>query len=387
MSRFRPEPMEFFTGQEQLHPARREEVLAARAAARFDATEADVAAAIASPRVTREQLAALLSPAAAPHLEAMCARAQDLTRARFGTSITLFSPMYVANYCANNCTYCGFGATNRIARARLEGDSLTAELRALADEGIEDVLILTGESPKFSDTAYIADCVRQAATMFRTVGIEVQPMNTDEYAAVHAAGADYVHVYQETYEPGRYGEVHLGGRKRSFVYRFDSQERALRAGMHGVGFGALLGLDDPRRDALATLVHAETIQRDYPHAELSLSCPRIRPTGSDTEGAAQPVDERLLLQILCAYRLFLPQAGITVSTRERAGFRDAVAGMVATRLSASVSTGVGQHTEDAPEGDDQFEIADERTLAEVVAALRARGLQPVLNDHVRLPSH
>lgn len=386
MSRFRPDPLELFTGQESCDPARREEVLNARATARFDATESDVRAALARTRLDRRDLAALLSPAAGGLLEELCQAAVWVTRARFGTSITLFSPLYIANYCANNCTYCGFGATNRIARARLEGASLTAELQALADEGIEDILLLTGESPKFSGVEFIAGAVREASTMFRTVGIEVQPMNTDEYAYLHAAGADYVHVYQETYDVTRYGEVHLGGRKRSFVYRFDAQERALRGGMHGVGFAALLGLDDPRRDALATAVHAQTIQRDFPQAEISLSCPRIRPTGLDTEAAMQPVNERLLLQILCAYRLFLPQAGITVSTRERAGFRDAVAGMVATRLSASVSTGVGQHTDEAPEGDDQFEIADTRSLAEVVTALRSRDLQPVYTDHVRLPA-
>lgn len=154
----------------------------------------------------------------------------------------------------------------------------------------------------------------------------------------------------------------------------------------GVGFGALLGLDDPRKDALCVAIHAETIQRDYPWAEISLSCPRIRPTGLDTESPLTPVDERFLLQILCAYRLFLPQANITVSTRERAVFRDHVAGMVATKLSASVSTGVGAHVNagQAPTGDDQFEIADERSLAEVVDMLHQKGLQPVFNEHLRV---
>lgn len=376
-------PLDLFTGQEPSDPARRDEVLAARSSAAFTATEADVRAALGRTRRTRADLAALLSPAAAPLLEDLAAHALVETRARFGTSVALFSPLYISNYCANACTYCGFTCTNTIARARLEGTALTAELRALADQGVEDVLILTGESLKFAGTDFIAGAVRQAAGMFRSVGVEVQPMNTDEYATLHEAGADWVHVYQETYSIERYGQVHLGGRKRSYVYRFDAQERALNAGMHGVGFGSLLGLEDPRRDALATAVHAETIQRDFPEAQLSLSCPRIRPTGADTEGAAQPVDERLLLQILCAYRLFLPQASITVSTRERAGFRDAVAGLVATKLSASVHTGVGQLTEESPEGDEQFSIADERNLDEVIAALRGRGLQPVLSEHIR----
>ncbi|GAB2473908.1 2-iminoacetate synthase ThiH [Luteococcus sediminum] len=381
----RPGVLDHFSGQEQSDGSRRRQVLAARERASFDAvTDQDVARVLAKGELDEADIAVLLSPAAGRHLEALARRARQLTRERFGNSVHLFSPLYVANHCANACTYCGFTATARIQRARLDGESLDAEFRALAEEGIEEVLILTGESPKFSPVDYVAHCVERASGFFATVGIEVQPMNTDDYRRIHRAGAEHVCVYQETYDLDRYEQVHLGGRKRSFAYRFDSQERALLAGMRGVAFGALLGLADPRRDALATLVHARSIQRDFPHAEIMLSCPRIRPTGTDTEAASDPVDERLLLQILCAYRLATPQASITVSTRERPGFRDAVAGLVATKLSASVSTGVGHHVEEAPTGDEQFEISDERSLAEVVSMLRATGLQPVLNDNIRL---
>lgn len=377
--------LDHFSGQEQLDDSRRRQVLDARDRARFDdVSDQDVARVLAKDELDEADITVLLSPAAAGHLEALARRARQLTRERFGNAVHLFSPLYVANHCANACTYCGFTATARIQRARLDGEALDAEFRALAEEGVEEVLILTGESPKFSPVDYVVHCVERASRFFGTVGIEVQPMNTEDYRRIHRAGAEHVCVYQETYDLERYEQVHLGGRKRSFAYRFDSQERALRAGLRGVAFGALLGLADPRRDALATLVHARSIQRDYPHAEVMLSCPRIRPTGTDTEAASDPVDERLLLQILCAYRLAMPQASITVSTRERPGFRDAVAGLVATKLSASVSTGVGHHTEDAPTGDEQFEISDERSLAEVVAMLRANGLQPVLNDTIRL---
>lgn len=304
------------------------------------------------------------------------------TREHFGTSIQLFTPLYIANYCANLCTYCGFAADNRIHRMRLSPEGIEAELRAIADTGLEEILILTGESPKFSNTAYITDAVGQASRLFRTVGLEIQPVNVDDYRTLHEAGADAVSVYQETYNPDAYDLLHPGGRKRSFPYRFQSQERALRGGMRSVGFGALLGLDDWHADALATGLHASLVQKAYPAAEISLSCPRLRPTVADASVNPRDVHERQLLQILCAYRLFLPYAGITVSTRERATFRDNVIGLVATKVSAGVSTGVGDHAEGVDSGDAQFEIADGRSVPEVCAAIRARGLQPVMNDHV-----
>lgn len=206
-------------------------------------------------------------------------------------------------------------------------------------------------------------------------------MNAADYAKLHAAGADYVTVFQETYEPRRYGELHLAGHKRVFPYRMEAQERALMGGMRGVAFAALLGLDDFRADAYATGVHASLVQRRYPHAEISLSCPRLRPTPGSTAVDAQQVSERQLLQVMCAYRLFLPFAGLTISTRERAGFRDQSVAICATKMSAGVSTGVGGHNGEE-QGDDQFEIADDRSLAQVVDALRAQGLQPVMNDYV-----
>ncbi len=326
--------------------------------------------------------AALLSPAAEPFLEDMAARARDETRRHFGNSVCLFTPLYVSNYCANRCVYCGFNCDNRIHRATLDTDSVARELDAIAATGLEEVLILTGESRGRSGVDYIGECVRLAAERFATVGVEVYPMNTDEYAVLHACGADYVTVFQETYDPARYAELHLSGPKRVFSYRFDAQERALRGGMRGVAFGTLLGLrDDFRRDALSCGLHAREIQRRYPHAEISMSLPRLRPAGGIDNHVM--VTESQLLQVSLAYRIFLPFAGQTISTRERPGFRDGIVGLSATKISAGVSVGIGEHSGES-RGDGQFVISDPRGVGEITDALRRRGLQPVMNDYVRV---
>lgn len=208
-------------------------------------------------------------------------------------------------------------------------------------------------------------------------------MNSEDYAYLHQCGADYVTVFQETYNADKYETLHLAGHKRVFPYRLNAQERALKGGMRGVAFAALLGLDDFRKDAFATGMHAFLLQRKYPHAEISFSCPRLRPIVNNADINPKDVHEKQLLQVMCAYRLFMPFAGMTISTRERAGFRDHVIGMAATKISAGVSTGIGSHAEDSGEqGDDQFEIADGRNVEEIVEAIKARGLQPVMNDYV-----
>ena len=344
-------------------------------------TDADVRRALDGDPVI-EGFAALLSPAAEPHLEEMAARALDETRRHFGNSVCLFTPLYVSNYCSNECVYCGFNCRNGIHRATLDLPSVERELDAIAATGLEEVLILTGESRARSGVDYISKCVELASERFATVGVEVYPMNTDEYAVLHRSGADYVTVFQETYDPARYAELHLSGPKRVFSYRFDAQERALRGGMRGVAFGTLLGLrDDFRRDALACGLHAMSIQRRYPHAEISMSLPRLRPAGGVDNKVG--VTESQLLQVSLAYRMFLPFAGQTISTRERPTFRDGIVGLSATKISAGVSVGIGEHSGEA-RGDGQFVISDPRDVGEITAALRRKGLQPVMNDYVRV---
>ena len=355
-------------------------VLAARGA--YDPssyTESDVRRAIyAEPSV--EGFAALLSPAAEPLLEEIAARAREVTRAHFGNSVCMFTPLYVSNYCINGCVYCGFHKGNRIERLKLGLDDVARELDAIAATGLEDILLLTGETHSEEDVRYVCDCVSLAAERFAEVGIEVFPMNSADYARVQAAGADYVTVFQETYDTERYDELHPFGPKSVFSYRFNAQERALRGGMRGVAFGALLGLADFRRDAFACGLHAMEIQRRYPAAEISMSLPRLRPAAHMDQSSG--VSEAQLLQVSMAYRLFLPYAGQTISTRERPGFRDGIVGISATKISAGVSVGIGEHS-GAGHGERQFVISDPRGVDDVVSALRSNGLQPVMADYVR----
>ncbi len=348
-------------------------------------TARDVKQALAKTNRGPEEFKALLSPAAEPFLEQMAKCAQKETREHFGNSVCLFTPLYISNYCENYCIYCGFNCHNQIRRARLDIEQIEKEMKAIAATGLEEILILTGESRKKSDVAYIGEACRMARNYFKMVGIEVYPMNSEDYAYLHQCGADYVTVFQETYNSDKYETLHLAGHKRVFPYRFNAQERALKGGMRGVAFAALLGLDDFRKDAFATGMHAYLLQRKYPHAEISFSCPRLRPIVNNSQINPRDVHEKELLQVMCAYRLFMPFAAMTISTRERAGFRDHVIGLAATKISAGVCTGVGSHSEESgQQGDDQFEIADNRNVAQMVAAIQARGLQPVMNDYVYL---
>lgn len=374
--------MAYLPGMEQIDPTVREQVIAAMEA--YDAmayTARDVRAALDADARTPGHFAALLSPAAEPFLEEMAAKARQEKRRFFGDNVYLFTPIYISNYCENYCIYCGFNCHNKIRRAKLDMPAIEREMAAIAKTGLEEILILTGESRAMSDVRYIGEACRIARRYFKMVGVEVYPMNSDEYAYLHACGVDYVTVFQETYHASRYEQLHLAGHKRIFPYRIEAQERALMGGMRGVAFAALLGLDDFRKDAFATGVHAYLLQRKYPHAEISFSCPRLRPIVNNDKINPKDVHERQLLQVMCAYRLFMPFAGMTISTRERQGFRDRVIDIAATKISAGVSTGIGGHTGEE-EGDDQFEIADERNVEQVVAAIRAEGLQPVMNDYV-----
>lgn len=329
-------------------------------------------------------LKVLLSPAAQPYLEDMAFRAKQETAKHFGNTVSMFTPLYIANYCENYCVYCGFNCSNKINRGKLSMSEIESEYRAIAETGLREILLLTGESKTASPVSYIADAVRLAKKYFSTIGIEVYPMNVDEYAAIKEAGADFVSVYQETYDPKRYEEVHLRGHKRVFPYRFNSQERAILGGMRGVSFGSLLGLGDFRKDAFSAGLHAYFIQQKYPWTEISFSLPRLRPFINNAGNNPNDVHETQLLQVMLAYRIFMPFAGITISTRERAGFRDNVVGLCATKISAGVKVGIGGHGNNEQKGDEQFEISDSRSVDKVRKSLIERGLQPVFTDYVRV---
>ncbi len=352
-------------------------------------TAKDVKAALEHETCTIDDFKALLSPAAEPFLEQMAERARFETSKHFGNTVYLFTPLYIANYCENYCVYCGFNCYNNISRMKLSMEQIAREMQIIHDSGMEEILILTGESRAQSNVEYIGEACKLARKYFRMVGLEIYPVNVDEYKYLHKCGADYVTVFQETYDRCRYSELHLLGHKRVYPYRFDAQERALMGGMRGVAFSALLGLSDFRKDALASALHVYFLQRKYPHAEMSLSCPRLRPIINNDKINPLDVHETQLCQIICAYRIFLPFVGITVSSRESESFRNGIVKIAATKVSAGVSTGIGDHESkyngkksNENEGDEQFEINDSRSLDVMYKDIAAEGLQPVLNDYI-----
>ena len=422
MKKNRIDHMKYLPDMEQLEESDvMDQVISAMNSYDYDKyTEADVRRALAHDNRTPEDFQALLSPAALPLLEEIAQAARIETRKHFGNSVCMFTPIYIANYCENYCIYCGFNCHNKIRRAQLNEEEIEKEMAAIAETGLQEILILTGESKSKSNVEYIGKACEIARKYFKVVGLEVYPMNSDEYAYLHKCGADYVTVFQETYNSDKYETLHLAGHKRIypylhkcgadyvtvfqetynsdkyetlhlaghkriFPYRLNTQERALKGGMRGVGFAALLGLDDFRKDAFATGYHAYLLQRKYPHAEIAFSCPRLRPIINNDRINPKDVHEPQLLQVVCAYRLFMPFASITVSTRECERVRDNLVNIAATKISAGVSTGIGSHVEDIEDkGDDQFEISDGRSVDEVFNALKDHGLQPVMNDYIYL---
>lgn len=382
--------MKYMPGMEQIHSDIQEKVMSQVSS--YDSSEytaKDVRTALQHETVTLEDFKALLSPAAESFLEQMAQRARIETSKHFGNTVYLFTPLYIANYCENYCVYCGFNCYNHIQRMKLTMEQIEREMKVIADSGMEEILILTGESRAMSNVEYIGQACKLARKYFRMVGVEIYPVNTDEYRYLHECGVDYVTVFQETYDTDKYETLHLMRHKRIWPYRFDSQERALMGGMRGVGFSALLGLSDFRKDALASALHVYYLQRKYPQAEMSLSCPRLRPIINNGKISPLDVHEKQLCQVLCAYRLFMPFVGITVSSRESASFRNGIAKIAATKISAGVSTGIGDHESKysgeqsgEQEGDEQFEINDNRSLQAMYADMSKEGLQPVLNDYL-----
>lgn len=386
----RKDPMEYLPGMERIESDVCRKVMEQVDGYDYSAyTAREVRAALEHETCTLEDFKALLSPAAEPFLEEMAQRARMETSRHFGNTVYLFTPLYIANYCENYCVYCGFNCYNHIRRMKLTMEQIEKEMKVIADSGMEEILLLTGESRSQSGVEYIGEACKLARKYFRMVGLEIYPVNTDEYRYLHECGADYVTVFQETYDIEKYETLHLMGHKRVWPYRFDAQERALRGGMRGAGFSALLGLSDFRRDALASALHVYYLQRKYPQAEMSLSCPRLRPIINNDRINPLDVREKQLCQVLCAYRVFLPFVGITVSSRESASFRNGIVKIAATKVSAGVSTGIGDHERkytgketDGEAGDEQFEINDGRSMEKMYADIAAEGLQPVLNDYL-----
>ncbi len=343
---------------------------------------ADVVRAVNGEQPSAKDLAALLSPAAAPFLEDMARRAQALTRRHFGNTISLYTPLYLSDYCSGGCRYCGFAADRRHTRRCLDAEERRAEMAAIAKLGIEEILLLTGERSETVDFEYVEKAVREAAARFHAVTVEVFPMTSAEYSRLIAAGCTGLTLYQETYDETIYADMHRWGPKRDYRSRLSAPENALNAGMRNVGLGVLLGLAPPTTDILALAAHLQRLRRRWWRAGFSISFPRIRPEAGGFQ-APHPVDDRMLAQIILALRIYLPDVPLVLSTREASTFRDNLAGLGITKMSVASRTTVGgyqpRHTTVTSSG--QFRVNDNRDMPAFLAAMRERGLWPVLKNN------
>ncbi|MDR2549088.1 MAG: 2-iminoacetate synthase ThiH [Desulfobulbus sp.] len=342
-------------------------------------TDADVERVLGKDKPGAMDFLTLLSHRAAGHLEAMARRAHQLTVQHFGRTIQMFIPLYISNHCTNHCAYCGFNHNNPILRRKLSLEEIETEARAIAATGMQHILFLTGEAPRFTPMQYLEEAARLLKRHFASVAIEVYPLEVEEYRRLRQAGVDGMTLFQETYDQAVYKRVHPAGRKRDYHWRLNAPERAAKGGMRAVNIGPLLGLAEPRREMFFTGLHARYLENSYLETEVAISLPRF----NAAEGNFLPdfrVDDKTFVQFLTALRIFLPRAGLTISTRESATFRDRILPLGATRYSAGSSTGVGGYTEIRVEQTPQFEITDDRSVDEVAAAIVARGYQPVYKD-------
>lgn len=373
-----------------------------------EAETAEVRRLIVAGPQSLSDFAALLSPAASDLLESLCTRAQALTRQRFGRVIRLFAPLYLSNECINNCSYCGFSRDNGILRVTLSIDEVVREAKALRDQGFRHVLLVAGEHPKFVAHGYLRECIAALRPWVPGISLEVGPMETGDYVPLVAAGAEGLVVYQETYDREVYARMHTAGPKRDFDWRLECPERAAAAGFRRLGIAALHGLADWRTEAIATAAHAAYLLRHCWKATLTISIPRLRPCAGEFQPLTR-LGDRELAQLVAAFRLFLPDAGIVLSTREPAALRDGLLPLGITHASAGSHTEPGGYTgagkdhihqtvrgrivelaAGASEWDPsarqvtpatgQFEIADDRSPAEVAAQIRHLGYEPVWKD-------
>ena len=343
-------------------------------------TPADVERALWCDEPGPQELVALLSPAARPFIEIMAQRSRLLTQRHFGRTISLYTPLYLSNHCTNGCMYCGFASDRPQTRHRLELPEAEKEMEILKEMGFEDVLLLTGERTSHAGFEYLLECVSLAAQRFHSVGIESFPMTAREYALMVRAGCSSVTLYQETYDLRQYERLHRWGPKKDYLNRLEAPGRAMRAGMRTVGLGVLLGLSDPVFDAVCLLRHAGYLQRTHWMSGITLSFPRLRPQGGDF-AALFPVDEAWLARMVFAIRIVLPDVPLLLSTRERPEFRDGMAGLGISKMSAGSRTTVGGYGGEAePTTEAQFQVSDKRSVPDICAMLRNRGLEPVFKN-------
>ncbi len=342
-------------------------------------TAEDIQTTLQRDQLTPQDLLNLLSPSAQPFLEEMAQKSARLTHQYFGKTIGLYAPMYIADYCTNYCTYCGFSASINFKRTKLTLAEIEEEAKTIAATGIRHILILTGEAPAKTPMSYLVDAITILKKYFASIALEIFPMDEEDYSTVNRAGADSLTVYQEVYDRTIYTEVHPKGKKADYNYRILTPERGARAGFRAINIGTLFGLGEPKSEAFFAGMHARYLEQEFPEVEISLSLPRM----TKAKGGILPkniLDDRGFVQTMLAWRLFMPRLGITVSTRESATFRDKLIHLGATRFSAGSKTDVGgyagQHDDTTP----QFEITDERSVDEVAAMIREKGYQPIFKD-------
>lgn len=343
-------------------------------------SEEDVKKTLAKEKLTENDFLNLLSPAALPFLEEMATRAHQLTVQYFGRTIGLYMPIYIANYCTNECIYCGFNKNNKIKRKKLSLLEIEEEAIEIAKSGIKHILVLTGEAEGATPEPYLIEAIEVMKRHFSSVSIEMFPMDVTEYHNLKLAGVDGLTVYQEVYDEKIYKKVHLSGRKADYRYRLDTPERGAEAGFRAVNIGTLFGLGELRREAFISGLHAKYLDDKYIDTEISLSLPRI----NEAEGgfkAYHPIDDRTYVQFMLAFRLFLPRIGINISTRETAEFRDNLINLGVTKFSAGSKTEVGGYSEGEEEKSTaQFDISDDRDVAEIVKMIKNKGYQPLFKD-------
>ena len=341
-------------------------------------THVDVEEALHRPHRSLEDFKALVSPAALPYLEPMAQRSHQLTTQRFGKVIQMYVPLYLSNECQNICTYCGFSWENKIARKTLTDQELAAEVACIKQMGYDHVLLVSGEAHQRVGVEYFINALKNVGPHFSNIAMEVQPLDQEEYERLIPHGLHTVLVYQETYHQEDYKKHHPRGKKSNFFYRLDTPDRLGRAGIHKIGLGPLLGLDDWRTDCFFTALHLSYLEKTYWQTRYSISFPRLRPFSGGLEPKVA-MNDRELVQLICAYRLFNQEVELSLSTRESEKFRNHVLKLGITSISAGSKTNPGGYAV-APDSLEQFEISDERTPAQIAAVIRAQGYEPVWKD-------
>ncbi len=311
-------------------------------------------------------------------LETLAQKARLLTRQYFGNAIGLYTPLYLSNYCSSHCVYCGFHRQNNITRIKLTPDEIDHEMKAISSLGVQNILLLTGESPQITPLEYLLTATELACQYFQDVSFEIYPLSTSDYRSLYLKGADGVTVYQETYDRRRYQEVHLAGQKKDYDFRRDAPFRIASSGMRRLSLGILLGLGPLASDLAELYAHLRELETSFPGIEYSLSFPRLRTINAKTF-AGQMIDDITFTKILCLTRLLFPRVGINLSTRESADFRNHALELSVTRISVGSKTTVGGYQEQKT-NDPQFDVADERSAQETIQYLKQHGLDPVFTD-------